>query len=126
VKLRAHFDNTDNALFPNQFVNVDLLVRTEHAQAIVPLAAIQHGSSGTFVYLVKDGKTVTAQPVKLGTTSGDDVSVASGLAAGDQVVVDGVDQLRDGSKVSVTDIDKSSNATGGTQPVVPADVGTTN
>lgn len=125
VKLRARFDNTDNALFPNQFVNVDLLVRTEHAQAIVPLAAVQHGSSGTFVYLVKDGKTVTAQPVKTGTTSGDNVSVVSGLSTGDQVVIDGVDQLRDGSKVAVTDADKSVDTTG-TKPVVPANVGKTN
>ena len=64
--------------------------------------------------------------MKTGTTSGDNVSVVSGLSTGDQVVVDGVDQLRDGSKVSVTDADKSAEATGGTKPVVPANVGTTN
>jgi multidrug efflux system membrane fusion protein len=130
VKLRAQFDNDDSALFPNQFVNVNLLVRTEHAQAIVPAAAIQHGSDNTFVYLVKADKTVAAQPVKTGTTSGDDVSVLSGLTAGDQVVIDGVDQLRDGSKVQVTDADKTSgkapDATGGTQPTHPANDGTTN
>ena len=126
VKLRAQFDNTDSALFPNQFVNVNLLVRTEHAQAIVPMAAIQHGASNTFVYLVKADKTVAAQPVTTGTTSGDDVSVTSGLKAGDQVVIDGVDQLRDGSKVLVTDADKTSEATGDAKPVLPANVGTTN
>jgi len=126
VKLRAQFDNNDNALFPNQFVNVNLLVRTEHAQAIVPMAAIQHGPSSTFVYLVKADKTVAAQPITTGTTSGDDVSVTTGLKTGDQVVIDGVDQLRDGSKVLVTDADKTSDATGGTKPVPPANAGTAN
>ena len=102
VKLRAQFDNADEALFPNQFVNVTLAVRTEHAPAIVPAGAIQHGSTGDFVYLVKDGKSVAVTPVKAGVTSGDNVEIVSGLAAGDQVVVDGVDQLKDGAKISVS------------------------
>jgi multidrug efflux system membrane fusion protein len=129
VKLRADFDNADNALFPNQFVNVNLLVHTEHAQAIVPMAAIQHSTTDTFVYLVKGekaDKTVAAQPVKIGITSGDDVEVLSGITAGDQVVVDGVDQLRDGSKVAVTDANKTPGTKNNDKAAQPATDGTTN
>jgi multidrug efflux system membrane fusion protein len=120
VKLRAQFDNADQALFPNQFVNVTLQVRTEHAPAIVPQAAIQHGTNGDFVYLVKGGTSVAVQAVKTGVTSGDNVEVVTGLTAGDQVVVDGVDQLKDGAKVSVTDAAKAAAATGSSnQPANP-------
>jgi multidrug efflux system membrane fusion protein len=108
VKLRAQFDNDNSALFPNQFVNVTLLVRTEHAEAIVPSAAIQNGTKGAYVYLVKNGNTVAVTNVKTGITSGDNVAVLSGLSAGDQVVVDGVDQLKDGSKVTVSDAAKAN------------------
>jgi multidrug efflux system membrane fusion protein len=107
VKLRAQFENDDGALFPNQFVNVVLLVRTEHAPAIVPSAAIQHGAKGDYVYLVKPDKSVAVTNVQTGVTSGDDVEVVSGLEAGDQVVTDGVDQLKDGTTVSVTDQSKA-------------------
>jgi len=115
VKLRAQFENDDLALFPNQFVNVTLQVRTEHAAAIVPVGAIQHGSSGDYVYRVKDGSSVAVQSVKTGVTSGDDIEVLAGLAAGDQVVVDGVDQLKDGTKVSVTDAARKLEAQAGGQ-----------
>ncbi|HEX9447233.1 MAG TPA: MdtA/MuxA family multidrug efflux RND transporter periplasmic adaptor subunit [Dongiaceae bacterium] len=121
VKLRAQFDNTDSNLFPNQFVNVTLLVDTEHAAAIVPVAAIQHGSTGTFVYLVTAKNTVAVQPVTIGTSSSQDVAVLSGLKAGDQVVVDGVDMLRDGSKVTVSELGaaKSSSANAVPTNVIP-------
>ena len=126
VKLRAHFDNTDNALFPNQFVNVTLHVRTEQALAIVPMAAIQHGSAGAFVYRVKDDKTVTVQPVKIGIVNGDKVEIVSGLKTGDQVVVDGVDQLREGSKVIVSDASKNANASTESRPAMPKNNGSVN
>jgi len=126
VKLRAHFDNADNALFPNQFVNVTLHVRTEQAQAIVPMAAIQHGSTGAFVYRVKDDKTVTVQPVKIGIIDGDKVEIVSGAKTGDQVVVDGVDQLREGSKVIVSDTSKSANTSTESQPAIPKNNGSVN
>jgi membrane fusion protein, multidrug efflux system len=101
VKLRAQFDNNDEILFPNQFVNVQLLVDTLQGATLVPSAAVQRGAPGTFVYLVKPDDTVTVQAVKLGPGDGERVTVASGLAPGDKVVVDGADKLREGAKVTL-------------------------
>ena len=101
VKLRAQFDNADQALFPNQFVNVTLQVDVQHHDVVVPMAAVQHGPAGPFVYLVKPDGSAGQQPVQVGPSSGDNVAILSGLAPDDEVVVDGVDQLRDGSKVVV-------------------------
>ena len=99
VKLRAVFDNKDDALFPNQFVNVRLLVDTVKGATIVPTAAIQRGQPGTFVYLVKADDTVEVRVVELGATDGERVQIVSGLQPGDQVVTDGTDRLRDGAKI---------------------------
>src|SRR6266853_893292 len=99
VKLRAVFDNKEQILFPNQFVNVRLLVDTLHDASIVPLAAIQRGAPGTFVYLVKPGDTVAAQPVSLGPNDTLNVAVTKGLEPGQAVVTDGADRLKDGAKV---------------------------
>jgi len=103
VKLRAIFDNEDGALFPNQFVNVELLQNTLHDQLIIPEAAVRRGAPNgvvsTFVYLVKPDNTVTVRPVVLGTLDGDHVAVQSGLVAGDTVVTEGGDRLRDGARV---------------------------
>jgi multidrug efflux system membrane fusion protein len=101
VKLRAQFDNNDQILFPNQFVNIQLLVDTLQGATVVPSAAIQRGAPGTFVYLVKPDDTVSVQAVKLGPGDGERVTVASGLAPGDKVVVDGADKLREGAKVTL-------------------------
>ena len=101
VKLRASFANTDEALFPNQFVNVALLVDTLHDAEVVPSPAIQRGAPGTFVFVVKPDNTVGVQPVKIGPTANDMVAITSGLAVGDKVVIDGADRLRDGSKVMI-------------------------
>ena len=101
VKLRAQFDNADGVLFPNQFVNVQLLVDSLPDATLVPVAAIQRGAPGTFVYVVKPDETVAVQPVKLGPGNADHVAVASGLALGDIVVIDGADKLRDGAKVTL-------------------------
>jgi multidrug efflux system membrane fusion protein len=101
VKLRAIFDNSDESLFPNQFVNVKLLVDTLHNTVLVPVAAIQRGAPGTFVYLVKPNKTVAVQKVTLGPADGQKVAVLTGLQAGDQVVDDGADRLKDGAKVTI-------------------------
>jgi multidrug efflux system membrane fusion protein len=98
-KLRAQFDNTDESLFPNQFVNIQLLVDTLHDQMVVPTAAIQRGAPGTFVYVVGADSTVSVKPVKLGVAQGERQAVLSGIAVGDTVVTDGVDRLRDGAKV---------------------------
>lgn len=99
VKLRATFDNLDESLFPNQFVNIKLLVETLQGVDIVPSSAIQRGAPGTFVYLVKPGNTVSVQKVKLGPTDGQRVVILSGLEAGQSVVDDGADRLKDGAKV---------------------------
>jgi multidrug efflux system membrane fusion protein len=100
LKLRAIFDNKDDALFPNQFVNARLLVEEKHGVTLVPTAAIQRGTQRTFVYLVKPDNTVTVRDVTLGTTEGDNVEVVSGLVPGDVVVTTGVDKLQEGSKVN--------------------------
>jgi multidrug efflux system membrane fusion protein len=99
VRLRALFPNTDNHLFPNQFVNARLLLDTERGATVVPAAAIQRGTQGTFVYVVKADQTAGVRPVRIGVSEGDDVSVVAGLAPGEAVVVDGADKLREGSRV---------------------------
>lgn len=101
IKLRAEFDNTDDILFPNQFVNVQLLVDTLHDVIIVPSEAVQHGTSGDFVYLIKDDNTVTVRKVKLGASQDDKISILDGLVEGDVVVTDGTDKLREGSKITL-------------------------
>ena len=103
VKLKAEFPNQDGALFPNQFVNVRMAVETHQDATLVPTAAIQRGAPGTFVFLVKEDKSVAVTPVKLGTVEGETAEVQSGLQSGNLVVVDGADKLRDGSKVELVD-----------------------
>ena len=102
VKLRAFFDNADQALYPNQFVNIQLLVDTLKAADLVPNAAVQRGAPGTFVYVVKPDETVAAQPVTLGPGDDQRIVVTKGLEPGQIVVVDGADRLKDGAKVRVT------------------------
>jgi multidrug efflux system membrane fusion protein len=102
VKLRASFPNTDHALFPNQFVNARLLLKTLTGVIEAPSAAVQHGAPGSFVYLVKPDGTVGVQVIKTGVTDGDNVQVLSGLKPGDSVVVDGADRLKDGAHVKVS------------------------
>jgi multidrug efflux system membrane fusion protein len=101
VKLRAMFDNQDLKLFPSQFVNVRLLVNTLHNQTVVPVAAIQRGADGTFVFVVSPEKTVAQREVKTGVQDGDKIQVLSGVKPGDTVVVDGADRLRDGADVEI-------------------------
>jgi membrane fusion protein, multidrug efflux system len=101
VNMRASFANTDLALFPNQFVNARLLVDTLRNVVRVPIAAVQQGAPGTFVYLIKPDNTVSVQTIKLGPTDGGYAQVVSGLSAGDRVVTDGTDRLRDGQKVTI-------------------------
>jgi multidrug efflux system membrane fusion protein len=101
VKSRAIFDNDQLVLFPNQFVNVKLLVNTLHDADIVPNSAIQRGAPGTFVYVVKSDNTVAVQKVKLGPTDGQRIAILSGLETDESVVVDGTDRLRDGAKVTI-------------------------
>jgi multidrug efflux system membrane fusion protein len=101
VKVRAQFDNADNALFPNQFVNAQLLVKTLHNVVTVPTAAIQRGAPGTYVYVINSDNTVSVRPIKAGPTDGPTAAVDSGLSVGERVVVDGTDRLREGARVVV-------------------------
>lgn len=99
VKFRAIFANPDQMLFPNQFVNVKLLVETLRNVDLVPSSAIQRGAPGTFVYRVKLDRTVAVQKVRLGASDDQQVTVLSGLQPGEVVVDDGADRLKDGAKV---------------------------
>ena len=101
IKLKAIFDNTDNALFPSQFVNARLKIDTLTGATLVPGAAVQRGAPGTFVYLVNADSTVSLRQVTLGPASGESVSIKEGLKPGDRVVIDGLDKLHDGGAVSV-------------------------
>jgi multidrug efflux system membrane fusion protein len=101
VKLRALFDNTDDALFPSEFVNIRLLVDTLQNQVVIPVSAVQHGADGTFVFIVTPDKVANQRDVKLGVQEGANVAVTEGLKPGDTVVVDGADRLRDGADVTI-------------------------
>ena len=105
VKLRAIFDNNEESLFPNQFVNVKLLVNILYDTDIVPNSAIQRGAPGTFIYVVKSDRTVAVQKVKLGPTDGQRIAILSGLQPGESIVVDGTHRLRDGAKVTAASAD---------------------
>ncbi|MEI6207526.1 MAG: MdtA/MuxA family multidrug efflux RND transporter periplasmic adaptor subunit [Desulfuromonadales bacterium] len=107
VKLKAVFANRDSELFPNQFVNARLLVDVKKDAIIVPSAAIQKNPQGAFAFVLNTDKTVTMRQVKTGISQGGETSVIEGLKAGEQVVVDGAERLRDGSKVEVKEKDKA-------------------
>jgi multidrug efflux system membrane fusion protein len=101
VKLKAEFSNQEQTLFPNQFINIRMLVQTLHEQVLIPLAAVQRSSMGIFVYVIKPDRTVELRKIQEGLTEGEIVSVQAGLAAGESVVTDGVDRLQQGSLVTV-------------------------
>ncbi|HLK87069.1 MAG TPA: efflux RND transporter periplasmic adaptor subunit [Candidatus Binataceae bacterium] len=101
VKLRAQFANTDYALFPNEFVNARLLVRTIHQSVLVPTAAVQRTRQSDYVYVVEPDKTVTRRAVKVAASQGELTAISSGLQSGAVVVTDGLDKLQPGSKVTV-------------------------
>jgi membrane fusion protein, multidrug efflux system len=100
-RLKAVFNNTDNALFPNQFVNCRMLIGTRENAVIVPGPAIQRGPQGAYVYVVKPDNSAVVTPVTTGITEGNDVEVLTGLTGDEQIVVDGQDKLQDGSKVDM-------------------------
>lgn len=99
LQLRGLFDNSHSELFPNEFVNVKLVLDTLKNQMVVPGAAVQNGPSSNFVYIVNPDHTVSMRTVTTGLTDGNNISVMKGLTPGDTVVTDGADQLRDGAKV---------------------------
>jgi multidrug efflux system membrane fusion protein len=101
VRFKAEFENADLSLFPNQFVNARLLLDTRHGATIVPTAAIQRSPQSTFVYVVKPDNSVEVRNISIGITEGDNASVTEGLEPGERVVIDGIDKLQQGSKVTV-------------------------
>jgi multidrug efflux system membrane fusion protein len=101
VKLRAEFANEDEMLFPNQFVNVSLIVEKLRGATVIPPAAVQRGTVGTFVYVVGEQKAVSVRTVETGSSDHGMVAITRGLVPGETVVVDGVDKLRDGTLVEL-------------------------
>jgi multidrug efflux system membrane fusion protein len=116
VKIKAQFDNADNALFPNQFVNAKLLVNTLKNVVLIPAAAVQIGPQSSYVYVVKPDKTVQLANIKVGPREGNEQVVEEGVTPGQSVVTDGVDKLIDGTKVIVTAPDKGGGAGSTTKP----------
>ena len=110
VKLRGIFANEDLSLFPNQFVNVKIVLQVLPQVTTMPTSAIQRGASGTFVYRLNNDNTVSVVPIKLGTVDGENVQVINGLSVNDIVVVDGTDKLRSGAKVIVGNAPTPTNS----------------
>ncbi len=110
LKLKAIFDNTDNALFPSQFVNARLLIDTQHNVTLIPTPAIQRNAQGAFVYVIKSDQTTSMRTITPGTTDGSITSV-QGVEPQEVVAVNGFDKLLDGAKVTIR---KPTNASGGT------------
>jgi membrane fusion protein, multidrug efflux system len=111
-KLKAVFQNSDNALFPQQFVNIRLLVETLSNQQVVPNVAVQNGQQGTFVYIVDDDSRVHLKPVQVGITTEKSSQILSGLSDGDRVVVDGTDRLIEDARVRVRKAGELENPPG--------------
>lgn len=112
VKLKARFDNAEQMLFPNQFVNVRLRVNDRQGATIVPSAAVQFGNQGTFVYVVDAESKVSIRPVVIAASDAERSLVGSGVEPGERVVLEGTDRLRDGGKVEVIDDDASATEPG--------------
>ena len=108
VKLKAQFDNTDSALFANQFVNVRLLVDTLRDVTVGPISAVQRGGQGVFVYVVNAEMTVSVRTVTVGVNEAGRVQFLSGVEPGDRVVIDGMDRLREGAKVEIATADRTT------------------
>lgn len=100
LRLRAGFDNADESLYPNQFVNVRLQVSSTDS-VVIPNAAVQFGAKGNFVYVVGDDNKIAVRPLKLGAADGERVAVLDGIAAGERVVLEGLDRLREGATVEI-------------------------
>jgi multidrug efflux system membrane fusion protein len=117
IRLKAVFPNTDEGLFPQQFVNIVLLLDTLHGTTLIPQAGVQRGAPGTYVYVVNADQTVGVRKVALGPGDATNISITQGLAPGETVVVDGADKLKDGAKVLVR---QSGNAGGSAAGQAPA------
>jgi multidrug efflux system membrane fusion protein len=113
LRLRATFDNSANQLFPNQFVNVHLLVEEKQGVTLAPNAVIQRTTSSIYAYAVQSNHTVTVRPITPGVTEGDSTEITSGVAPGDVLVMTGVDKLQEGTAVTVQMADQPAGAKSG-------------
>jgi multidrug efflux system membrane fusion protein len=123
IRLKAIFANADENLFPQQFVNIALLLDTVHGATLVPQAAIQRGAPGTFVYVVNADQTVSVRKVTLGPGDPNNISITQGLKPGETVVTDGADKLRDGAKVIARHPGANATAPGAAPPGQPQQPG---
>jgi membrane fusion protein, multidrug efflux system len=114
VKAKARFANADNALFPNQFVNVRLLLRSVEGATVIPVTAMRTGPNGDYVYVVNEDRTVSVRPVERGAQTNDVIAVTKGLALGERVVTEGGDRLRDGARVQLASDAAQRGASGAT------------
>lgn len=119
VELRAIFPNTDNTLFPQQFVNAHLLLQTLAGVVVAPQATVQHGAPGDFVYLVRPDRTVAIRVVKTGPAEAGRVQITDGLKPGDRVATDGLDRLRDGSRIIIAGAGAGARPPHGTSAAAP-------
>ena len=113
------FANEDESLFPNQFVNIRMLLNTEHNDLVIPTSAVERGQNGPYVYVVGEDNTATVRLVKLGSTEGERVAVLSGLKPGEKVVSDGADKLKDGATVIPTIAPDSPSGLPSDAPAAP-------
>jgi multidrug efflux system membrane fusion protein len=123
VTLRATFPNDDEALFPNEFVNVKLLVDTLQNAVLVPTPAVQTGAPGDYVYLVNANNTVSVHKVTLGPSDGKNTVITSGLSAGNIVVTDGTDRLSDGAPITAARARPASGAAAGSETAAGSEAG---
>lgn len=122
VTLRASFPNEDEKLYPNEFVNVQLLVDTLHSAVLVPTPAVQTGAPGDYVFLVNADDSVSVRKVTLGPSDGKYTAILAGLSAGQTVVTDGTDRLSDGAKIRVAQA-RSASASSADAPATPSSTG---
>lgn len=113
VKAKARFANAKSALFPSQFVNLRLEMRTIKDAVMVPVTAVRHGANGDFVYVLKADKTVTVRPITRGHATAEKVQIASGLKLGEQVITEGADRLKEGAKVTLPGAGAGAGGAGG-------------
>ena len=119
IKLKARFNNQDDALFPNQFVNARMLVDTQQNAVVIPTAAVQMGSEGNFVWVLNSEDKVSKHLVTVGIQDSQKVVISAGISAGDRVVTDGIDRLTEGAKVEVVEAQSATAAPASTHPETP-------
>jgi len=120
IKLKARFNNEDDALFPNQFVNARMLVDTQQNAVVIPTAAVQMGNEGNFVWVLNSEDKVSKHLVTIGIQDSQKVVITAGVSAGDRVITDGIDRLTEGAKVEVVEAQSATSTTPAKSTDAPA------